>query len=273
KPICDVPEMVFGSMPNDGGNLIIEENEHKIFIAKEPTARPYIKRFMMGEEFINNKKRWCLWLEGISPSELRKMPLVMERIEGCKKHRASSKREATKKLATTHTLFGEMRQPDQKYIAIPKVSSEKRLYIPIGYLSKDVIAGDKLFTISNASLYDFGILTSIVHMAWMRAVCGRMKSDYSYSNTIVYNNFPWPDASGKQRAEVEKLAQGILDARALFPKSSLADLYDPLAMPPELLKAHYALDCAAMKLYGFAKDTPESAIVAGLMERYQVLNN
>jgi hypothetical protein len=273
KPLCGVPEMVFGSMPNDGGNLIIEENEYEEFINEEPSAYPYIKRFMMGEEFINNKKRWCLWLVGISPSDLRKMPLVMKRIEGCKKYRSASKREVTRKLAGTNTLFGEIRQPNTDYIALPKVSSERRHYIPIGYLGKDTIAGDKLFTVPNGGRYHFGILTSNVHMAWMRAVCGRMKSDYSYSNTIVYNNFPWLDATNKQKASIEKLAQEVLDARAKYPESSLADLYDPLTMPPDLLKAHNALDRAVMKLYGFEKDADELAIVAALMERYQKLSS
>jgi len=271
-PLCDVPPMVFGNMPNDGGFLIIEGSDYDDFITREPHAIKYIRRFSMGEEFINNIPRYCLWLKDVAPGELKTMPLVLERIGKCHKTRASSKREATRKLADTPYLFGEIRQPDTDYIAVPKVSSERRRYIPIGMLSKDVIAGDKLFTVPNGRMYHFGILTSVVHMAWMRAVCGRLEMRYSYSNTIVYNNFPWADATEEQKVEIEKLAQVIFDARALFPDSSLADLYDPLTMPPELLKAHQTLDRAVMKLYNFKiKDIPETEIVAKLMERYREL--
>jgi hypothetical protein len=272
NPICDVPPMVFGNMPNDGGHLIIEQDEYSDFIAREPNSVKYIRRFSMGEEFINNTPRYCLWLRGVSPAELKRMPLVLERIENCRQTTASSMRETTRKLADYPTLFGEIRQPDTNYIAIPKVSSERRKYIPIGILGKEVIAGDKLFTIPNAALYHFGILTSSAHMAWTRAICGRLKSDYSYSNTIVYNNFPWPDATDPQKATIEKQAQDVLDARAKYPDSSLADLYDPLTMPPDLLKAHRELDKAVMKLYGFpVKDFTEADCVAALMERYQAL--
>jgi len=271
EPLCDIPEMNFGSMPNDGGNLIIEESEFKDFIKAEPSARSYIRQFMMGVEFINGIKRYCLWLEGVSPAELRKMPLVMKRVEACRKHRANSKRGSTKKLASRATLFGEIRQPNTRYLALPEVSSEKRDYIPIAFLPKDVIAGNKLFTIPGANLYHLGILTSIVHMAWMRAVCGRLKSDYSYSNTIVYNNFPWPDATDKDKAKISELAQDILDARVMFPDCSLADLYDPAATPPELLKAHQALDKAVMKLYGYKANATEAEVVADLMQRHKAL--
>jgi len=270
KPLYNAPEMIFGSMPNDGGSLIIEADEYEEFISKEPSAFPYIRRFMMGEEFINNLKRHCLWLVGIAPAELRKLPLVVARVEQCRQKREASTREATRKLAATPTLFGEIRQPDTDYIAVPKVSSERRRYIPIGFLTKNVIAGDKLFTIPNGTLYDFGILTSNVHMAWVRAVCGRLKSDYSYSNTIVYNNFPWPEATDEQKVNIETLAQAVLDARANYPGSSLADLYDPNFMPPDLLKAHQQLDRAVMKLYGFPiKDFTEADCVAALMGLYE----
>jgi hypothetical protein len=200
------------------------------------------------------------------------MPLVMERVDACRRHRSKSKREATNRLADTAMLFGEIRQPDSEYILIPRVSSERRRYIPIGFVTPDIIASDSVHIIPNATLHHFGILTSSAHMAWMRAVCGRLEMRYRYSKDIVYNNFPWPDATDKQKAEIEKLAQGILDARSLFTDSSLADLYDPLTMPPELLKAHEKLDRAVMKLYGFDRDMPESAIVANLMERYRALN-
>jgi len=272
KPICDdVPIISRGSQPSCGGNLIIEANEYKDFISKEPLAQKYIKRFMMGEEFINKLERYCLWLMNVSPSELRKMPIVMERVEKVRQMRLASSKASTRDKAETPTLFDEIKQPSTDYIAIPVVSSENRKYIPIGYLSSEIIAGNKLFTITNATLFHFGIITSNVHMTWMRAICGRMKSDYSYSNTIVYNNFLWPDANNEQKADVEKLAQAVLDARALFPDSSLADLYDPLTMPQELLKAHQNLDRAVMKLYGFTKDVSEAFIVAELMERYRGL--
>ena len=273
-PICESPPMIFGSMPNDGGNLIIEQDEYAELISKEPLAKNYIRRFMMGEEFINNLPRYCLWLVDTSPADLRKMPLVMKRIEKCREKRDSSTREATRKLANTPTLFGEIRQPDRDYIAVPKVSSERRRYIPIGYLSKDIIAGDKLFTIPDTTLYHFGILTSNVHMAWMRAVGGRLEMRYSYSNTIVYNNFPWPTATLEQQQKITSLAQAVLDARSNHPTSSLADLYDPITMPPDLVKAHQNLDLAVQKLYGFpTKGFTESDCVAALMELYQRLAN
>jgi len=268
KPLCNVPEMTRGSDPIDDGNLIIESKDIADFLEREPVARPYVRRFMMGDEFINNRERWCLWLVDCPPAELRKMPLVMKRIEDCKKFRLASKRDGTKRAAGTSSQFSEIRQPDTDYIAVPKVSSERRDYIPIGYLRKDVIAGDKLFTIAGADLYHFGVLTSIVHMAWTRAVCGRLEMRYSYSATIVYNCFPWPEATEAQRAKIEALAQAVLDARAAHPDSSLADLYDPLTMPKNLLTAHRALDAAVMKLYGYPKDTTEAEIVADLMGRY-----
>jgi hypothetical protein len=271
KPICDAPEMVFGNMPNDGGNLIVEANEYHEFLTKEPKAAKFIKRLVGADEFINNIPRYCLWLVDATPSELRAMPLVMARIERVKEGRLASKREATRKKADAPMLFGEIRQPDTDYIVIPSVSSERRRYIPIGFLDSNTIATNLVLMIPNATLYHFGILTSSAHMAWTRAVCGRLEMRYRYSKDIVYNNFPWPGATDKQKAEVERLAQGILDARAKYPDSSLADLYDPLTMPPELLKAHRELDKAVMKLYGFGKDIKETDIVAELMKRYQLL--
>jgi hypothetical protein len=270
KPICNVPEMVFGSMPNDGGNLIIEENEYELFAKNEPAALPYIRRFIGSEEIINDMKRWCLWLLEISPSEIRKMPMVMDRVEACKRHRMRSKRGATNRLAETPTLFGEIRQPSARYIIVPRVSSERRKYIPMGFESPETIASDATQIIPNATPYHLGILTSSTHMAWTRAVCGRLEMRYRYSKDIVYNNFPWPEATNKQKADIEKLAQRILDARAKYPDSSLADLY-ALSMPPDLTKAHRALDKAVMKLYGFGKDMTEPEIVAELMERYKKL--
>jgi len=227
---------------------------------------------MMGYEFINNVKRYCLWLVGVSPSDLRKMPEVLKRVTACKEARLNSSDEGRKRLADTPMLFREQIAPDY-FLAVPKVSSERRKYIPIGYMDNSTIAGDKLFIVADATLYHFGILTSNVHMAWMRAVCGRLKSDYSYSINVVYNNFVWVDVTDEQKTQIEKLAQGILDVRANYPDSSLADLYDPVTMPPDLLKAHRALDTAVMKLYGFPvkKDFTEAHCVAALMEMYQEL--
>jgi len=273
NPICDVPEMIFGSMPNDGGNLIIEEDEYEYFLKNDPAAIKYMRRIVGSLEFINNKTRYCLWLNGVSPAELRSMPYVAERVRRVKDMREKSKREGTRKLADAPILFGEIRQPDSDYIAVPRVSSERRRYIPIGFLPPTTIAGDSLLLIPNAVLYHFGILTSNVHMAWTRTVCGRLKSDYRYSKDIVYNNFPWPDATDEQKTVIENLAKAILETRDAFPDNSLSDLYDPNFMPPELIKAHRELDRAVMKLYSFGKDTSEAAIVAALMERYQHVTN
>jgi len=271
KPISNVPEMISGNRPTDGGHLIIESEDLEAFVKSDPLSEKYIKRFMMGYEFINNVKRYCLWLVGVSPSELRKMPEVMRRVTACKEARLNSPDEGRRRLADTPMLFREQIAPDY-FLVVPKVSSERRRYIPIGYMNKSTIAGDKLFIVADATLYHFGILTSNVHMAWMRAVCGRLKSDYSYSINVVYNNFIWADTTIEQQSEIERLAQAVLDARALFPDSSLADLYDPVAMSPELLKAHQNLDRAVMKLYGFSvKETTEAQCVAMLMERYQQL--
>jgi len=272
RPLCDVPEMVFGSMPNDGGHIIIEDDDYREFVKAEPAAKRYIRRFMGSEEFINNTKRWCLWLVGVSPAEIKGMPLVKERVDGCKRHRMDSEREATRKLANDSALFGEIRQPDSQYLFVPRVSSELRHYIPMGFVPKSVIASDAALIVPGATLYHFGVLTSKVHMAWVRKVCGRLKSDYRYSKDIVYNNFPWPSAKDEQRAKVEELAQAVLDARAQWPDCTLDDLYDPSVMPRELRKAHDALDRAVMKLYGFKKDVPEPEIVARLMEMYQELS-
>ena len=269
-----VPQMQKGNIPVDGGNLIIENADIEDFLLHEPQAGKYIRKLLGADEYINNKERYCLWLVGADPSDFRKMPLVMERIEKCKQFRLSSPKAATRRFADYPFLFMEIRQPNTTYILVPRHSSGERRYIPFGFISSEVITTDANSTIADATLYHFGILTSNVHMAWVRAVCGRIKSDYRYSNDIVYNNFPWPDATDEQKSEIEQLANAVLDARELFPDSSLADLYDPLTMPPELLKTHQALDRAVMKLYGFsAKDTTEATCVAALMERYQALTN
>jgi type I restriction-modification system DNA methylase subunit len=272
KPISDdVPDLVFGNMANDGGNLIIEADEYEAFLRSEPAAVKFIRKFTGSVEFINNLPRYCLWLAGATPQELRAMPKVMERVGKVRELRSASTREGTRKKADTPTLFAEIRQPETEYIIIPRVSSERRDYIPMGFIPPNVIASDAALIIPNATLYHFGILTSNTHMAWTRAVCGRLEMRYRYSKDIVYNNFPWPKADDKQKAEIEKLAQAILDARAAHPTSSLADLYDPLTMPPNLRKAHQNLDQAVMKLYNFPKTHTEADVVAELMEMYQDL--
>ena len=272
KPLSAVPLMTTGTRPADGGHLIIEEADYDDFIAREPLAKSYIKKFIGSAEFINNKKRWCLWLVGISPAELRTMPLVMQRVEACKADRESSPDAGRRKLAERPTQFRETLVPMDNYIVVPKVSSERRRYIPMGFMPPDIIASDLVFVIPDATLYHFGILTSNVHMSWMRAVCGRLKSDYRYSKDVVYNNFPWPTPTEEQKAKIERTAQAILDARALYPDSSLADLYDEVTMPPELRKAHQENDKAVMRAYGFdIKTTTETSCVAELMRRYQEL--
>lgn len=270
KPICHVLEMTSGNRPADGGHLIIEANDYEEFVSKEPKAIPYLKRLSGATEFINNKKRWCLWLVGVSPAELRKMPKVMERIELCKLDRLNGA-DDRKKLADTPALFRETKNPETA-IVVPRHSTENRRYIPFGFIGKEMILTDAAMCIPNATIYDFGILESNVHMAWTRAVCGRIKSDYRYSKDIVYNNFPWPTPTDEQRAKIEETAQAILDARALYPDSSLADLYDETTMPPELRKAHQQNDKAVMRVYGFdIKTTTETTCVAELMKLYQKL--
>jgi len=272
KPLSDVPDLIFGNMPNDGGNFIIKADEYEEFLSAEPKSKNFIRKYLGAEEFINNTERYCLWLIGATPQDLRSMPMVMERVQNVRTLRQTSTREATRKKANTPTLFAEIRQPSTEYVIIPRVSSENRRYIPMGFLPSEVIASDATLIIPNATLYHFGILTSNVHMAWTRAVCGRLKSDYRYSKDIVYNNFPWPQADEKQQAEITTLAQAALDARANYPTSSLADLYDPLTMPPDLLRAHQNLDKAVMKLYGFpTKNFTEADCVAALMQLYQNL--
>lgn len=269
KPICNVPAMTTGNRPADGGNLIIEAEDYDEFIRKEPNAKKYIKKLTGAVEYINNKDRYCLWLVGVSPSELRKMPEVMKRIEACRQDRLKGAPDR-QKLADTPTLFRETKNP-KSYIVVPRVSSENRRYIPLGFLGEEVIPTDSATIIENAEVYHFGILTSNVHMAWMRTVCGRLKSDYRYSKDIVYNNFPWCNPTPEQKAKIEKTAQAILNARALYPDCSLADLYDETTMPPELRKAHQANDFAVMAAYGFDRKITESECVAELMKRYQEL--
>ena len=335
KPLCSVPEIGIGNLPIDGGNYLFTEEEMNAFIKKEPASEKYFRKWIGSDEFINRYFRYCLWLGECSPAELRKMPKCLKRVQAVKEFRSSSKRAATKKLAEIPTHFSTENMPSSNYIVIPKVSSERRHYIPIGYIEPEILSSDLVFIIPNATLYHFGVLTSSVHMAWMRAVCGRLEMRYRYSNTIVYNNFPWPgkdagkEVTGKdglptvqkwkgintdgqetvqetknrkpsviarsgatkqsfanapkiaaptarndgaeQRAKIARTAQGILDARALYPDCSLADLYDETTMPPELRRAHEANDRAVMAAYGFDPAMTESEIVAELFKMYEEL--
>ena len=273
KPLCDVPPMIRGSSPIDDGNLLMTIDEKEEYLKNEPQGEKFLRPFMMGKDFIERKPRWCFWLVGANPSEIKACPILMKRINAVREFRLSSSKAATVQSAETPTLFGEMRPCESEYIAIPKVSSERRRYIPIEYLKADILAGDKLFQMPHASLYHFGVLTSNVHMGWMRAVCGRLEMRYSYSNTIVYNNFPWPNPTEAQRQKIEQTAQAILDARALYPDVTLADLYDDITLIPALLKAHQQNDRAVMEAYGFpVKSTfTESQCVAELFKLYQTL--
>ncbi len=271
NPICNTTKMAVGSFPTDGGYLVIQEDEYNQFIASEPTAKKYIREYIGPMELINAKKRYCLWLKECSPRELREMPAVMDRLQNVRDYRLQSAKAQTRKRAETPHLFAEDRQPNSHYIMIPRTSSENRRYMPMGFFGPEVIAGDTII-MPNAGLYHFGILTSNVHMAWMRSVCGRLKSDYRYSNTVVYNNFPWPTPTEAQRAKIEETAQAILDARAKYPDCSLADLYDELTMPGELRTAHQKNDRAVMQAYGFwGKLNTEAECVAELMKMYQAL--
>jgi len=274
NPICAIPKIRFGSMPRDGGGFILSDEEKDELIKKEPLSAKWIRPYLGAYEFINNKSRWCLWMVGANPHELKQCPTVMKRVESVRDFRANSVAAGTRKFAETPTLFCQIAQPDSEYIAVPKTSSERRRYIPIGFLPNSVIASDLLFLIPNATLYHFGVLTSNVHNAWMRTVCGRLKSDYRYAKDIVYNNFPWCNPTTEQKKKIEETAQAILDARALYPDCSLADLYDEVAMPPELRKAHQANDRAVMQAYGFeVKTMTESTCVAELMKMYQKMVN
>ena len=272
KPISDVPPIMLGGQAIDDGNLVLSEDEMEELISCEPLAKQFIRPYMMGKDFINRKPRYCIWLVNADPSILKKCTHIMERVRNVEKFRLASQRSSTLRAAQTPTLFASIVECKNTYVAIPKVSSENRRYIPMDFLSGEIIPGDKLFTMSDANLYHFGVLTSNVHMAWMRAVCGRLKSDYSYSNTIVYNNFPWCNPTSEQKEKIKQTAQAILDARNLFPDCSLADLYDSVAMPPQLRKAHQLNDKAVMEAYGFPiKNFTESDCVAELMKMYQEL--
>lgn len=272
KPLCNVPEIGIGNKPIDGGNYLFTKEEMEQFIKKEPQSQQYFKPWYGSQEFINRCPRYCLWLGDCSPSELRKMPECMKRVEAVREMRLSSKSAGTIKLADKPTRFHVENMPKGTYVVIPEVSSEKRKYIPMGFMTPDILCSNLVKIVPYATLYHFGILTSNVHMAWMRAVCGRLEMRYRYSKDVVYNNFPWPTPTDEQKARIEQTAQAILDARELYPDCSLADLYDEATMPPELRKAHQQNDKAVMQAYGFwGKLNSESACVAELMRMYQGL--
>ena len=272
KPLCKVPKLSFGSMPNDDGCLLFSSLEKAQFLQLEPNAAKFFRPILGSVEFINSIERWCLWLNDATPSELRAMPKILERIELVKEWRLRSKRPATHKLAVKPAIFGEIRQPSKRYLGIPKSSLKARRFIPIGFLEPETIANSELFTAPDASSFHFGILSSTMHMAWVRQVCGRIKSDYRYSVKLVYNNFPWPESpTDKQRDAVEAKAQVVLDARSKFPESSLADLYDPLTMPPTLTKAHAELDKAVDLCYRKAAFGNDRKRVEFLFQLYEKL--
>ena len=270
--LCDVPKMNFGNQPRDGGHFVINEDERNEILKKEPDLEKYLHLYIGAEEFIKNKKRWCLWLKNVSPTDMRKSKILSEKVEAVRQFRLSSSAKTTNAYAKVPHLFAQITQPDGvDYLIVPSVSSERRQYVPIGFLSSETVSSNAVQIIPNATLFHFGILTSSVHMSWMRAVAGRLKSDYRYSKEIVYNTFPWCDSSEKQKAKIDQTAQSILDARAKYPECSLADLYDETFMPIELRKAHQANDKAVMEAYGFAKDMTESEIVAELFKMYEKL--
>jgi len=261
--------MAFGNMPLDGGHFLFTPEEKENFIKEEPKSEKYFLPLISAREFLNNKARWCLWLENISPQELRSMPKVLERVEAVKQFRLASARKPTNEKASTPALFGEIRDFGDNFIVVPRVSSENRKYIPMGFFDRNSIVSDTMLSIPNGTLYNFGVLTSEMHMSWVKYTCGRLKSDYRYSKDIVYNNYPWPkDPSDKNQQKVEEKAQKVLDVRAEFPESSLADLYHQLSMPPKLSKAHQELDKAVDLCYRPQGFTTENSRIEFLFDLY-----
>jgi len=273
-PICPVPAMRFGSMPRDGGRLLLDNQEKADLLARDPGARPYVRPYVGAEELLNGGSRWCLWLVDAKPDQLRRLPSVMQRVEAVREFRLASKAAATRKFSSTPALFCQIAQPSSDYLMVPSVSSERRRFIPMAPMPTTVIASNLVFTIEGATLYHLGILGSTMHMAWVRYTCGRLESRYRYSKDIVYNNYPWPESpTAPQKVSIEKAAQSILDARARYPKSSLADLYDPLTMPPELIKAHQVLDRAVDAAYGKRSFASDAERVSFLFELYRKYTN
>ena len=271
--LCDMPRISHGSKPSDGGFLILSEEEKNDLLSNDPSAAQFVRQYSGGVDFLRNIKRYCLWLKGANPRELQQHPEILRRIEGVRESRLNSSAKATQQKADTPTLFFTILQPDDGFMLVgPQVSSGRRKYVPFGFYSADIIASDKLLIMPNADLYIFGVMMSNVHNSWVRAFAGRLKSDFTYSVNIVYNNFPWPTPNEAQRKKIEQTAQSILDARAQYPDASLADLYDERTMPPELRTAHQKNDRAVMEAYGFwGKLNSESECVAELMKMYQAL--
>lgn len=270
-PLANSPSMNYGSMPIDNGHLILSEEEKQHLLSESKDNQKYIFQYLGGDEFINNKKRYCLWLKKAKPEDLNKSVFISERLKQVKDFRSSSDRETTKNLAKYSSLFGEIRQPESNYLLLPKVSSENREFMPIGFINKSIIVNGSALVVPNATKYHFGILQSSMHNAWMRAVCGRMKSDYQYSASLVYNNFPWCNPTEAQQKTIEEKAQAVLDARAKYKKSTLADLYNSLTMPPNLVKAHSDLDKAVDIAYSYEGKKDDADRVAFLFELYQKL--
>jgi hypothetical protein len=268
-PISRVPPILFGSKPTDGGNLLLTEEEKRHLLQDEPMAARFLRTYLSADEFINGNPRYCLWLKDCPPNELQQFPCILQHVDRVRQFRLASTKAATRDNALIPTLFAEDRQPTSSYLAIPKTSSERRHWIPVGFLHADVVVASELFTVQGATLFHFGILTSTMHNAWVRAVCGRLKSDFRYSAGIVYNNFPWPAPNEAQQTAIESAAQAVLDARAAHPEASLADLYDPLTMPANLLKAHQMLDKAVDAAYGYKGAATDAARVAFLFDLYQ----
>ena len=270
-PLCPVPRIVTGNRPADGGNLILSEEEKDYFIKKYPQDKKFIRQIMGGDEFLNNKKRYCLWLVDATPDDIKKNKFIYERVKKCKEDRLKGAPDR-QKLAETPHLFRESFVPE-KFIAIPKTSSERRQYIPMDFLNDDFVCIDSLLMIPNAELWHFGILTSKVHMIWMRTVCGRLKSDYRYSAKIVYNNFVWMRMYHEDYEKLNIAAQKILDCRKKYPKASLADLYDEVTMPKDLRRAHREVDKIAMKIYHLDEDMKEEEIAVTLLMMYEEYKN
>ncbi len=273
SPICSVPAMKFGSMPRDGGHLILSDEERRELIHLEPDARKFIRSYTGAEEFLNGGSRYCLWLLGVPPSEIRGIAAVVGRLKAVRQYRLASKAASTRKAAETPGVFVQLAQPTNNYLLVPRVSSERRSYIPMDFMKSSVIANDQVLTVEGATKFHFGVLSSVMHMAWVRAVCGRLESRYRYSKDIVYNNFPWPEPTDKQRTAIEAAAQAVLDERACHPESTLADLYDPISIPAGLVKAHHVLDRAVDAAYGRTTFTSEAERVAFLFLRYEKLTS
>ena len=274
ESLCGMPKMNFGNQPRDGGFFVIKEDEYQDIMKKEPELQKWLHPYIGADEFIKGKKRWCLWLKHASPKNIINSKILSEKVEAVRQFRLSSKAKTTNGYAKVPQLFAQITQPDDvDFLIIPSVSSERRRYVPIGFATSNIISSNAVQIVPGATLYHFGILTSNIHMAWMRAVCGRLKSDYRYSKEIVYNTFPWPNPTDAQKTKIEQTAQAILDARAQYPDCSFADMYgEKMYLFPELLKAHQDNDRAVMQAYGFSiKDMTESSCVAELMKMYQNL--